>query len=83
MKTYNVFDKLDAGHILCKTLSKVGQDSDVEQVEEQLEAAGRALFFAALDELAVVKPLQGQWLADEVASSGLFFWWYVCHVVNN
>lgn len=35
--TYNVLDELCAGDVLCKGIGEIGQDRDVEQVEEQLK----------------------------------------------
>lgn len=36
---YDVFDEFDSSDILRKALGEVGEDSDIEQVEEKLKAA--------------------------------------------
>lgn len=38
-REYNVFNELDARDVLGETLGEVGEDCDVQQIEEELEAA--------------------------------------------
>lgn len=39
MWAYDVFHELDAGDVLGETFSKVGEDGDIQQIEEEFEAA--------------------------------------------